>query len=155
MELELKEKQLIRLAQEIYQKGERRIKPRPDWILVRVLPKGQRTAGGILLPQTQNKVLYEGIVLETWEPYETEFSGSLEGGYSLISVRKESLLKIGDRVLFPHFEGLPVPFLDEHHYRIIKESVVQGTLYYEEDDGMREKLDEIFKGMTCRTLSGV
>src|SRR5476651_1845038 len=51
--------------------GGRRFKPMRPWVLVRVLPKEHTTPGGIILAEKeQNKIAYEGLVIEVWEPYE-------------------------------------------------------------------------------------
>jgi hypothetical protein len=65
--------------------------------------------------------------------------------------------------MFSHAEGMPVPFLDERNYRLVREIVDQlkfpklgilGKVHYDGDKTMKDKLDKIFKGVASVTLSG-
>lgn len=143
MEINELEKQLADTCQKIYELGEQRFKPLYPWLLVRVLPKEQKV-GTLWLPEKQNKVLYEGIVLETW--------GESKG--------RKSEVKRGDRVWFPHYEGMPCSYLNENHYRLIREYTTDvncgtfGKIRYAENNRVAEKLNELFEGMTCVTVTG-
>lgn len=157
------EKQLVETCQQIYQlnmKG-RHIIPLPPWILVRVLPKEHKTEGGLFLPgNVSNKPLYEGIVLETWKPYvEKRIVKDKE-----FEIMHTPDIKVGDRVLFPHFEGQPLPdYLDEKYYRMIREGTdqnktpycsVYGTLNYQSDASKVIELKKLMKKFSSVTLSG-
>lgn len=132
-----KEQKLADLCQEIYRDHARLFKPFYPWILIRVLPKEQEV-GSILLLESQRRFAYEGIVLSSWE--------DPKHGVSEVEV--------GDRILFPHFEGLPLPDLDEKYYRIVRERVNQkdypncgifGKLSYDGDAELRQRVKELFK----------
>ncbi len=161
--LDVREQQLNSVAQDIINNYERMIEPVYPKLLVRIMPKEQRV-GSIYLPVGQNKTFYEGIVLRVWKPFEREFTGELHGPDGSKAFNKtvvvKSFVEVGDRVLFPHFEGLPVPFLDEIYYRLINEfethpnGGVWGKLHLEEDRGLADKLNRIFKDKTCRSVSG-
>ena len=160
------EEKFAALAQEIYQKGSVRMKPLYPWLLIRVVPKEQQF-GSLILPdndgaQRQNKPLWEGIVLATWPSHwgprwrparKTEVDPTKE-------VWKESELKVGDRVLFPHFAGVPVKYLDESKYRLVREWTwdelggVQGIVGYDGDKTLKAKLDTAFAGVQSVTMSG-
>lgn len=96
-----------------------RLRPLYPWVLVRVLPRTQKQ-GSIYLPEKQNKPTIEGIVLRTYPDTVRERKP------------RSCAVKTGDQVTFPHYEGLPIPFLPEHEYRIIKETVITSVL--ERDD---------------------
>lgn len=141
-----KKDELFDLAQRMYKSFYRRITPIYPWVLVRVLPKEQQL-GKIWMPESQNKVMYEGIVLETWQPFlkavqMKEVDCPSRRDY--IEVKSE--LQLGDHVIFPHFEGMPVPYLNEEEkdaYRLVRElarpgskddekCVIYGKLEYQE-----------------------
>lgn len=106
--LEEKEQELDALAQEIYQAGEHRIEPIYPWVLVRIMPKEQ-VRHGIHLPEKQNRLFYEGIVLATWKPFLREYTGDLKWSGEVEVINKQvwmrSHVEVGDRVVFMHFEG--------------------------------------------------
>lgn len=170
MTLESLEREFALMAQRIYELGEVFIQPTWPWVLIRVVPKEQRF-GSLILPdnagaQAQNKPQWEGIVLQTWKPHwssttqtvkETAFTRRDRDG----EIWRESDFKRGDRVLFPHFAGMPGPQgLDSNKYRLVREWTfdpnggVQGIIHYEPDKRYREVLDNLFSGMESVTLSG-
>jgi hypothetical protein len=110
------------LCQKLYQECGRSIKPRYPWVLVKVLPKIQK-AFGLEMPAAQNKIFYEGLVLETWDNFCITINDTHEDGRTIKHQQvMESRLKPGDHVVFPHFEGLPVgDMLDEHEFRLVHE----------------------------------
>lgn len=116
MPLDEKERFLNRLALEIGSKH-RAFQPRFPWVLVRVLPKDGLYHNLIQLPEKQNKVSWEGIVLSTWQPFSQRLYTSQGHSY----VAKASALNAGDHVLFPHWSGLPIPGYDDKEYRMVKE----------------------------------
>lgn len=126
--------QLHALVQQLYSTHERRIRPKYPWVFVKVLPKEQKPLGTIILPGGigpggQNKILYEGIVLETWKPFwkhyrtNVKFSASAHAEYVEETEQLvESSVKPDDHVLFPHYEGLPAGHIfDEKEYRLVRE----------------------------------
>lgn len=154
------ESELSFIAQQIYEMGERRIQPLWPWLLIRLVPKEQ-SRNGLVLPEnfgasTQNKPLFEGIVLETWKPHWRRIK---ELGENKDHYRMSDLM-IGDRVLFPSFAGVPVHFLDVNNYRLVREWTfdanggVQGIVNYQKDELTRFALNDIFKNHESVTLSG-
>ena len=136
-------KALYNAALDLYESYERVIRPLHPWVLVKVLPKVIKI-GSLWMPGAlpnhndgkQNTVLYEGLVLATWQPiwkrirltpahkelWETKYHAPVPELISKIEVKSE--LKPGDHVLFPHYEGLPVPYLnkgDKDEWRLIRE----------------------------------
>lgn len=106
----------------------------------------------------QNKPLLEGIVLVTWKPHWSRFKKP--GKATEEEIWRESEFKLGDRVLYPHFAGLPVNFLDEKKYRLIREWTFDelggcfGIVKYDGDEKLKYKVNEIFEGIQSVTMSG-
>ncbi len=151
--LEKLEAQFSSLAQEIYELGERRILPTAPWILIRTVPKEQKI-GHIILSENagskeQNKTLHEGIVLATWKPFVQEYVAFESNGEKYYK-SMQSEFELGDRVLYPHFAGLPVNFLDDRKYRLVREvtdDALGGVLckvHYEGDNNYKEVSRIIF-----------
>jgi co-chaperonin GroES (HSP10) len=163
------EKTLSDTCQEIYELGGRNFTPRPPFVLVRVLPKEHITEGGIILADTaQTKTVYEGIVLATWKPYDEERvkltdNKSGEVHIETIIIHHECSVKVGDRIAFPHSEGLPVgDWLDDRYYRLVREGNekfdyhrVLGTIDYTGDIEVQGKIRELTKRLSSVTTSGV
>lgn len=166
------ENRLERLVQEIYEAETSRVfTPRYPWLLVRVLPKINEKLGRILLPQTQNKIMYEGIVLAVWKPFwihkEKRFKSADgimgETGWAETRTLRKSEFRVGQRIGFPHFEGLPIRHLDENNYRIVREEVdlnqnpncgVFGWVGYDGDGKLQEEMERLLSGVSTVTLSG-
>jgi co-chaperonin GroES (HSP10) len=131
MTVQEQEKALNTLTQELYAASNRTFRPKFPWVFVRVLQREQQTDSGLILPATeQNKTLHEGIVLVTWKPVEFELDmRRKEESNGVITyhpepaakMRRESELKPGDHVLFPHWAGMPVDGFSEKRYRLVKE----------------------------------
>ena len=166
--------EVFEAAQRAYKSFHRRIQPIYPWVLVRVLPKEQQL-GKLWMPESQNKILYEGVVLETWQPFDKLIDVHYVNDNPLQSVEErmhiESCLNLGDHVIFPHFEGMPVPYLNEEEkdaYRLIRETnsrdekcEIYGKLEYQEpiEEQIREyfgkyhsamnwqEADEVIKGL--------
>lgn len=164
------EKQLADTCHKIYKLsiGGRTIIPRHPYVLVRVLPKEHKTEGGIWLAEKQQvKSVYEGIVLSVWKPYVEERvveCKECEDGNAIQFIRHICDLKIGDRIAFAHYEGLPVgDWLDDRYYRLIREGTDQnknpycsvlGTLEYTGDAVMKAKLRALMQEIGSITVSG-
>ena len=157
------EQKFAKLSQQIYEEGTRRIHPTWPWVLIRLVPKEQQY-GRLYLPDStgssaQNKPLHEGIVLATWKAHWSRFRKPGEEATSQ-EVWRESDFEVGDRVLFPSFAGLPVSFLDEQHYRMVREWTfdpnggVMCKVDYEGDRATKAKLEGLFKNLQSVTLSG-
>lgn len=136
-----KEKQLKDLVLELYRDYDRVIEPLYPWIFVRVLPKEQQI-GSIVLPDTQNKTQYEGIVLATYKTFwqvvtkdskEAQKAGMWRNNNPLDNIADvciRSSVVVGDHIVFPHHVGLPDPVFDEKKYRLIKEEDIHAVLKY-------------------------
>lgn len=109
-------------------------------ILVRVIPKGEtkiKVAPGINLytpDKVQNKPNYEGQVLEvypTWFEYKNVRCEKCKSRCERQVIWHESEFKVGDHVMFQHFQGIPVP-LDgfKGDYRMIPENTIFAVLEY-------------------------
>ena len=142
--------ELTEYALEAYKNHRRRMRPLYPWVLVRVLPKEQAPLGRIILPDnnTHNKILYEGIVLEPGLPMWKMVDVS--GRYQMVQMFSQ--YEPGDHVVFPHYEGIPVPYLNEMDgkdaYRVIRERnqndprcEIVGKLEYEMGT-MEEQLED-------------
>ena len=112
-------------AQKVYETHERRIIPLYPWVLVKMLPKVDKV-GSIFTPGNQNTVMREGYVLETWQPFWKSINKTgQEIGQVATSIKFQSELKPGDYIGFPHFEGLPVPYLngvERDEFRLVRET---------------------------------
>lgn len=162
------EKDLSKVCQRLYEVavGGRLLQPMHPYILVRVLPKEHKTEAGIWLADTaQNKPVYEGIVLATWQPWEEEATWVLEGKSRKVTKKHVCSVQVGDRVMFPHFEGLSMnEYLDDKYYRLIRESSnqyqlpycsVAGRVSYKGDALVQFKVRELMKQLGSITTSGV
>lgn len=164
------EKQLHKLVDKIYDLSVsgRRIIPRHPYILVRVLPKEHTTPGGLILPETdQNKPVYEGIVISTWQPYTERRAMETKDGKSMGTyvIYHECDVKPGDRVCFPHYEGIALgEYLDNKYYRLIREGTdqnkspycsVAGIIKYDGDAEILAQISELTKKLGSVTTSGV
>src|ERR1035437_4068038 len=127
-------REMTDLVQRVYAETERIIQPLKPFILVRTLPRSTVTAGGILMPEKQNKPTIEAVVLAVYEPYwEKAYERALIPAEDRdISVWNECDIKVGDHIVMPHFVGLPDSFLDEREYRLIKEDDAIAVLHYRE-----------------------
>lgn len=162
-QLENLEKQFSDLAQTIYEQAERRLHPCYPWVLVRLVPKEQKIGHIIMADNVgskgQNKPLYEAIVLTTWKPFVQSYSSFRHEGVEYHKQMKSDF-KPGDRVVFPHHSGLPVNFLDERNYRIVREITsdelggAMGIVHYDGDKKYKAALDELFSDAHSVTLSG-
>lgn len=126
------------------------MKPLFPYILVRVLPR-HRTHGLIYLPVDNNKVLLEGIVLDTFRSFwkqlryvkrgckwdsavGNKYPGIEEDEYWLENVFVKSDVIPGDIILFQQYEGVPV------------EHVIFSTPYYKSKDYLLVSADPVGSG---------
>ena len=93
-----------------------KFKPLHDRIVVKRLEADQKTAGGIIIPDTAKEKPSEGEVLSVG-PGEMDDSGKL----------KPMGVKAGDKVLFGKWSGTEVK-LDGQDLLIMKESDIMGIL---------------------------
>ena len=92
------------------------IKPLSDRVLVRRLDVDEKTAGGIIIPDSAQEKPSEGEVLAVG-PGERDESGNIHE----LDVSK------GDRILFSKFAGTEVK-LDGEELLIMKESDIMGII---------------------------
>jgi len=116
---------LRKLAQQYFESFCPRVKPLFPWVLLYVLPKEQKTDGGLWMPdldgqKKQHKATLEGIVLRTWD----------DGGFvrHLLNADGKSKSFViatefspGDVVAFPHWAGWPPDPEHSRDFRMVKE----------------------------------
>ena len=87
------------------------IKPLGDRIVIKVLEKEERTAGGIVLPDTAKEKPQKGEVLAV-------------GSGELIDGKRVPLeVKVGDKIIFSKYAGTEVK-IDNEEYLILRQSDV-------------------------------
>ena len=92
------------------------IRPLGDRVLVQRVEAEEKTAGGILLPESAKEKPKEGIIV------------SLGEGKTLDNGEKTSFsVKAGDRVLFTSYAGTEVKF-DGDDYLIMREDDILGII---------------------------
>ena len=91
-------------------------KPLHDRVLVRRVESDQKTAGGIIIPDTAQEKPMEGEVLETG-------SGARDETGKLVPLD----VKKGDKILFGKWSGTEVK-MNSEEYLIMKESDIMGIL---------------------------
>lgn len=133
------------MVSRMYQETDRVLLPLYPWLLVRPLSRATTTQSGRLyLPEKQNKVQLESVVLAVWKPFWENVEKEKENGEVLkVRVWNESDLKPGDHIIHPHYIGLPDSYLDETDYRLLKEDDVIATLNYHKKDWISSELKRI------------
>jgi co-chaperonin GroES (HSP10) len=166
------QQQLADLCINIYLSGGERFIPLQPFILVRVLPKDMVSEGGIVLPnERQNKPVHEGIVLETYRPYEeevvltekwTDKRGNECSEEYIGILHRECPLQVGQRIAYPHYEGVPHKYLGDD-YVLVRQSADQikfpycqvlGTLDNEGDRKISNKIRDLLRQYYSVTTSG-
>ena len=93
-----------------------KFRPLHDRVLVESLESEEKTAGGIIIPDTAKEKPQEGKVIAVGPGTKTE-----DGKIIPMDV------KVGDRVLFGKWSGTEVK-IDGKEYSIMKESDIMGVL---------------------------
>ena len=93
-----------------------KFRPLHDRVLIEVLDSSEKTAGGIIIPDTAQEKPMEGEVLEVGSGSRNE-NGKLEP----LDVKK------GDKILFGKWSGTEVKMNGEE-YLIMKESDIMGII---------------------------
>jgi len=93
-----------------------KFRPLHDRVVVRRVESEEKTAGGIIIPDTAKEKPQEGEVIAVG-PGARDENGKLQ----------PLELKAGDRILFGKWSGTEVK-LDGHEYLIMKESDVMGVI---------------------------
>ena len=91
-------------------------KPLHDRVLVKRVASDEKTAGGIIIPDTAQEKPMEGEVLEVW-------SGARDENGKLVPLD----VKKGDKILFGKWSGTEVKMSGEE-YLIMKESDIMGII---------------------------
>ena len=92
-----------------------KFKPLHDRVLIEVLDSSEKTAGGIIIPDTAQEKPQEGKVV------------AVGGGSKKLKMEKKIPMdvKVGDKVLFGKWSGTEVK-IDGKEYSIMKESDIMG-----------------------------
>ena len=93
-----------------------KFRPLHDRVVVRRIESDERTAGGIIIPDTAKEKPQEGEVIAVGP-------GARDDSGKLIPLD----LKAGDRILFGKWSGTEVK-IDGEEYLIMKESDIMGVL---------------------------
>ena len=93
-----------------------KFKPLHDRVLVKRVQSDEKTAGGIIIPDTAQEKPMEGEVLETG-------SGARDDNGKLVPLD----VKKGDKILFGKWSGTEVKMNGEE-YLIMKESDIMGII---------------------------
>ena len=93
-----------------------KFRPLHDRVLVRRLDAEEKTAGGIILPDTAQEKPMEGEILATGSGHKSE-----DGTVTKLDVKK------GDKVLFGKWSGTEIK-LDGKDLLIMKESDIMGIV---------------------------
>ncbi len=93
-----------------------KIRPLNDRILVKRLEEEEKTAGGIIIPDSAKEKPAEGEIIAVG-------SGKLNDAGERVAVD----LKVGDRVLFSKYGGTDVK-LDGEDYLIMREDDILGVI---------------------------
>lgn len=147
-----KMKYLDYLQEEIYQ-AHREFTPMYPLVLVLVLRKQQmRKSGIVLADHEQNKPMYEGIVLATWNEKWITVGTERHNGEKLTKTKLlKSELTPGDHVIFHHWAGMPIHGFDDTRFRVVRErdwhetqqGGIIGTIEYSEPQN--DPLEELLR----------
>ena len=92
-----------------------KFKPLHDRVLIEVLDSSEKTAGGIIIPDTAQEKPQEGKVV------------AVGGGAKTEDGKKIPMdVKVGDKVLFGRYAGSEIK-VNQIEYTIMKESDIIGT----------------------------
>lgn len=138
---------LRELVAELHKECGVEIEPSFPRVLVRLLPREQKTRSGLYLPEEhQNKPTHEGIVLKVYKPFwQSVFKADdwlkvrsrqalLDEKGRVKAIWQEAQVKPGDHILFPFaaFGIMPVWPLDDGKgdYRLVPEGEILAVLDY-------------------------
>jgi chaperonin GroES len=97
-------------------KAEIGVRPLHDRVLVRRMAEEEKTAGGIIIPDTAKEKPQRGEIVATGKGRVME-----DGKVSPLEV------KVGDRVLFAKYSGTELK-LDGHEYLMMREEDILGIM---------------------------
>lgn len=136
--------QLKAQAQKVYENFEYQIRPKFPLVLVWVIPKAQRI-GEIYVPDMQNKPVYEGLVLRTYNPFwKTIGKRWVNTEWEEQNIWVQPKVEVGDHVLFQHFVGIPIPRYDggTGELRMVNEDEIVGVIEYQKES-VEKKLERL------------
>lgn len=93
-------------------KSKLKVRPMGDRVIISALPQEEKTAGGVILPDTAKEKPQQGEVVAVG-------NGKIADSGELIKMT----VKVGDRVLYGKYSGTEVK-LDGEDYLIVKESEI-------------------------------
>ena len=121
MSVEEKLAEIDRLCEELFIEN-RVFTPIYPWCFVLVCQKEQKIGHIIAPSDRQNKTVWEGIVLATWNSRTVERGYvNQDGARRTRCVVEKSAIVPGERVVFPHWAGAPVPGFDRDRFRVVRE----------------------------------
>jgi chaperonin GroES len=104
-----------------------RMQPLQDWVLIEPSEVKEKTAGGVVIPDTAKEKPVEGKVLAVgkgrWDTPEKKWGSKPKGKED--KVFKPTVLKAGDQVLYEKYGATPVD-LDGKDLVLVRESDVLG-----------------------------
>ncbi|MDD5434254.1 MAG: co-chaperone GroES [Nitrospira sp.] len=106
------------------------IKPLQDWVLIEQTEAKEKTAGGIIIPETAKEKPVEGMVLAVgkgrWEALEKKGGSKPKGSKGKDEkVFKPTVIKPGDKVLYEKYGTTKID-LDGKELVLVRESDVLG-----------------------------
>lgn len=111
----IQEKLQAIVNEEYSQKPNRLLTLLYPWVMVRVLPK-EENLGLIIVPEkSQHKPMYEAIVLKTWQP---RWVVERDEADDPVSRWITSSLEPGDHIIYPHFDGVPIPGVSDPSFSL-------------------------------------
>lgn len=143
--------QISEVVERAYAENNIVVKPFYPNVLVRVLPRAQRSGSGLLhLPDKQNKVLIEGVVLATFKPFYQVFKTERVGEKETVTrVLVEPQSRIGDHVMFKHWLGAPLEkWVDGYEYRLVSENEFESRLDYEKHEALTNWVTDVLHDQT-------
>lgn len=135
------------LAQEYFQSvlNERMVRPIYPRVLIYMLPKEQKTEGGLWLPDhsgvaKQMKPVSEGIVIRLWGACHEQ--RVVENGDEVIyKIFPE--VAVGDHIAYPHFAGYPPSEPHAKEFCLVKEPDILGKFEGESSSSYKEIFDAV------------
>ena len=92
------------------------VRPLGDRVIVKALPKEEKTKGGVILPDSAKEKTQQGEVIAVGK------GNSHENG-----TKVPMEVKVGDKVLYGKYSGTDIK-LDGEEYLIVKESEILGII---------------------------
>jgi len=103
------------------------LKPLHDWALVRPSTAGDRSAGGIIIPDTAREKPQEGVILSIGEGRYEEPEGAAKRKGKSASKEKvfvKTTLKPGDRIIYEKYSGRKIDLNGEELILVREEDVL-------------------------------